>query len=89
MQDAMAMISSFVREECSKDAAFDPTERQKRRPLFVAQAAVKSRLGLGCSAPGPLGEALEVVDSFPSDERLECALDLIHSMSHLFTEDHD
>ena len=87
MQDAMAMISSFVREECSKDAAFDPTERLKRRPLFVAQAAVKSRLGY--SAPGPLGEALEVVDSLPSDERLECALDLIHSMSHLFTEDHD
>ena len=87
MTDAMVMISRFINQDCSTDAGFDPNNHQRLRDkdLFKAQNLFKSRLGR--TGPGPLAEALEVVNSLPSNERLESSLGIIQSMRHLFCHD--
>ena len=87
MTDAMVMISRFINHDCSTDAGFDPKNyrRVRNKDLFNAQNLFKSRLGR--NGPLPLAEALEVVSSLPSSERLECSLGIIQSMRHLFCHD--
>ena len=85
MTDAMFMISSFIQRECDPNAGFDPQTQHQSKALFKAQNLVKSRLGR--AGPGPLAEALEVVDSLPCGERLESSLAIIQSMRHLFFHD--
>lgn len=79
MSDAMAMVSAILLKECSNDPAFVP--KRAFHGTFKAMATVKSRLGRG--TPGPLAEALEVVDFLPFEERLEGALGIIQSRRHL------
>ena len=89
MTDALVMISRFINQDCSTDAGFDQKNHQRlvqrHKDLFKAQDLVKSRLGR--TRPGPLAEALEVVNSLPSNERLESSLGIILSMRHLFCHD--
>ena len=79
----MHMISAFVLKECSLNARFRPSQRtpHQAQGMFKAMETIKSKLGHG--TPGPLAEALEVIDFLPPEDRLEGAWGILQSMRHL------